>query len=364
MKYGIITHYDVHNHGAVLQLNALVKVLQRDFCKKAKALQFEKNYDFLGHNLRAKYEISLKSISIYIKYLWNNGLNKTLYNIKKKKLLDSFKTKEKLIGPYYTECVELDGVIVGSDEVFALHTGLTPVFFGHACPSINVFSYAGSFGPTTLEDVEKLHCGAIVASGLSTMKGVSVRDKNSFVVTKELTGKEPVMVCDPVILYGYNKEISSFEAPKLPRYLLVYSYDQNMNTEEEVNCIKRFAKEQGLKILSPGFYHSWVDYNINVDPVELLRYFRFADFVLTDTFHGSVMSIITGTDMAVRLRGNGNKLRNLLEEYGLLSRIISEQNSLAQIFVNKIDWRKVDEEIAARRSVSLDYLNSMINIEH
>lgn len=48
MKYGIITHYDVHNHGAVLQLNALIKVLKRDFGIDAKALQFDKNYDFTG----------------------------------------------------------------------------------------------------------------------------------------------------------------------------------------------------------------------------------------------------------------------------------------------------------------------------
>ena len=29
MKFGIITHYDVHNHGAILQMNALKKVLEQ-----------------------------------------------------------------------------------------------------------------------------------------------------------------------------------------------------------------------------------------------------------------------------------------------------------------------------------------------
>ena len=41
MKYGIITHYDVHNHEALLQLNGLKKVLKRDFNIDAQALQFE-----------------------------------------------------------------------------------------------------------------------------------------------------------------------------------------------------------------------------------------------------------------------------------------------------------------------------------
>ena len=46
MKYGIITHYDVHNHGALLQLNGLKQVLN-SLGIEANALQFDKNYDFL-----------------------------------------------------------------------------------------------------------------------------------------------------------------------------------------------------------------------------------------------------------------------------------------------------------------------------
>ena len=68
-KVGIVTHYDVHNHGAILQLNALVQVLRERYAIEAKALQFDKNYDFLGHKLKAKYDISAKSIGIYVKYL-------------------------------------------------------------------------------------------------------------------------------------------------------------------------------------------------------------------------------------------------------------------------------------------------------
>lgn len=61
MDIGIITHYDVHNHGALLQLNALCKVLKK-MGYEATALRFEKNYDFLGIELKDKYNISLRSI--------------------------------------------------------------------------------------------------------------------------------------------------------------------------------------------------------------------------------------------------------------------------------------------------------------
>lgn len=134
MKYGIITHYDVHNHGALLQLNGLKQVL-KSLGIEASALQFDKNYDFMGRAMKAKYEISFKSVGIYMKFIAERGLKSTFFNYKKSKLLNGFRKEMQLVGHYYTECGELNGVVVGSDEVFALHTGPTPAFFGHALPS-------------------------------------------------------------------------------------------------------------------------------------------------------------------------------------------------------------------------------------
>lgn len=362
MTYGIITHYDVHNHGAILQLNALVQVLRGKFGMEAAALRFDKNYDFLGRELKSKYEVSLRSAGIYLNYLKENGWRRMLFNVKKKRLLESFKTRERLVGNYYTECGKLDGVIIGSDEVFALHTGPTPVFFGHGCPADKVFSYAGSFGPTTIEDVDRLNCRALVSSGLRSMAGLSVRDRNSMRIVRDLTGREPVPVCDPVILYGYEREMAAFPPVNLPPYLLVYAYDRNMNDPAEVERIRTFARRHGLKIVSPGFYHQWADWNVNADPVELLRYFKNARFVVTDTFHGCVMSIITERNMAVKLRGNENKLFNLLEEYGLTGRILSDDWNLDALFSGTVNYETLHGEVLRRRGQSMSYLNQMMNL--
>lgn len=357
MKYGIITHYDVHNHGALLQLNGLKQVL-KGLNIDASALQFDKNYDFMGREMKAKYEISVKSIGIYLKFLAEKGLKQTLYNVKKKKVLDAFRKQQELVGKYYTETELLDGVVVGSDEVFALHTGPTPAFFGHALPSKKVFAYGGCFGPTTIEDVEKWNCRAFVASGLDSMAGLGMRDQNSINIARELTGKEAELVCDPVILYGYEKELeNSVKTIKQP-YMVVYSYDGKF--EESAEMIKAYAKAKGLKIVSPGFYQKWADMNVNVDPVELLHWFKGAECVVTNTFHGCVMSIITGREMAVRLRGNANKLLNLMQEYGIDERVFGESKSLDEIFAKPVDWNIANKEIQERRSRSLDYLKRMI----
>jgi hypothetical protein len=350
----------VHNHGALLQLTGLIRTLRSKEIE-AKALQFDKNYDFLGHNLRAKYEISIKSIATYLKYLKNEGFRKTLYNFKKSKVLATYKRNNGLIGEYYTEAKGLDGVIIGSDEVFALHTGPTPVFFGHAIPCNKVFAYAGSFGPTDIAEIDRLRCRGFVASGLDSLIGISVRDKNSQDIVKTLTGKNAAMVCDPVLLYGFEKEIEELTKPEIKDYLLVYSYDNRMNSPEEINEIRSYAKANGLKTLSPGFYHSWCDYNINADPIHLLRYFKYAKGVVTDTFHGSIMSMITGADFIVKTRDSNHfKLKNLLSEYNLDSRIIKDWLHMSQLFETKIDYAQVNQSIMARRAEAMSFLESML----
>lgn len=362
MKYGIITHFAVHNHGALLQLNALKKVLKQDYNIDAQALQFETNYDFADKSVKDKHQISVRSIGYFLNYIKERGLRIFLFNIQKKRLFDRFNSQETLIGPHSNDCDPLDAVVIGSDEVFSLFAGPTPEFFGYNLPTNKVFSYAGCFGPTTIEDVKRVHCEDFVRNGLNSMVGLSMRDQNSIVVAKEFTNRDAELVVDPVILYGYKEELAEHTTPDYPQYLLVYAYESRMNDPKEYQAILDYAHSNGMIVVCPGFYHKWADKNINTDPVELLRYFKYAECVVTDTFHGCVLSIITGRDMAVRLRDNANKLSNLMEEYGIDDRGIDDNWDLTRIFSKKIDWNAVNEQVELRRATSKDYLKRMIEL--
>lgn len=357
---GIITHYDVHNHGALLQLTALIRVLANKGIQ-AEALKFDKNYDFLGHSLKSKYEVSLKSVGHYVKFLKDRGFGSLIYNYRKHRCLNEYRNSQNLIGEYYCDAKDIDAVIIGSDEVFALHTGPTPVFFGHGLPTDKVVSYAGSFGPTTTESIDSLNCRAFVSSGLASMKGITVRDANSAKVIRDLTGKDATIVVDPVLLYGFIHEIEQLQRPTNEKYLLVYAYDNRMNNAEEVDYIKSYARKKGLKIVSPGFYHAWVDKNINVDPINLLAWFKFAYEVITDTFHGSVMSIITESKFITKTRRENHlKLSNLLNEYQLSNRILTDWNNIEAIITPEIDYTTVNKEVTRRREESLQELNNLL----
>lgn len=357
MKIGILTYYDVHNHGAVLQANALKTVLERAG-HEVTFLKFERNYDFMPAGSGRKYSISIFSVPYYLKYLCKNGVGKFLYNVRKRALLNGFRKENFRIETAYNE---FDGeiAIVGSDEVFSVEVGVNPFFYGHGVSAPQMFSYAASFGPTTQDMIEKHGLETMLRTGLQRFSAVSVRDHNSKEIVERTCGSEAVLVCDPVILYGYEAEQRKYE-PKLKNYLLVYSYDKNMNDPHETEAICRWARSKGWKVVSVGYYHDWCDLNINATPEELLGWIRKAEFVVTDTFHGSVLSLICNTQFAVKLRNNKNKVQFLLEEYGLGNRVLSGFEQLEELRTNGIDYSAVNRVIEQNRARSEAFLGTQL----
>ncbi len=363
-KIGIITHHDVHNHGAHLQLFALSRVLG-SLGYDARALRYRKNYDFMAENASKKYNISLASIPTYVKYLLQKGIGRTLYNVKKRSILKSFRADHDLVGEYYSHAKDLDTVVIGSDEIFSIEPGLNPCFFGMGVPCNKVISYAASFGSTTSEFINEMHAREFVTAGLNRLCSCSVRDENSRYIVTSLTETTPPIVCDPVILYGYQNEIENArkqEKTAKEKYILVYSYDNTMNEDEHVEKIKAYARAKGLKLYSVGFYHKWCDKSINVDPLDIFDWFVNAEEVITDTFHGAVLSIVTNTTMFVKLKTtNTSKLLWLMKEYGLEGRVMSDFSELSALSTEKVDFDKVNAIVKSKREYSFNYLKEALH---
>ena len=148
---------------------------------------------------------------------------------------------------------------------------------------------------------------------------------------------------------------------QMKKYILIYSYDNTMNEPERVAEIKKYAKANDLKIYSVGFYHKWCDKNINASPLETFAWFRNAELVITDTFHGSVLSIVTNAPLIVKLKENTNKLLWLLKEYSLENRIINSFAEIESLAKEKIDFKQVNDIVRMKRENSLQYLESALN---
>ena len=356
MRIGILTYYGVHNHGAVLQANALKTVLTQ-MGHECGFLAFERSYSNISNEQANKYKIGLGSVSFYAKYFFEKGPGNIIYNIQKRKTLNTFRMQNlPLVGSYQDFAGDL--AIIGSDEVFSLEIGVNPFLYGNSLKAKHIISYAASFGPTTYEDIIKQGQKDMIAQGIGQMDAVSVRDGNSAEAVEKVAGIQAALVCDPVILYGYQAEMDVF-VPPIKNYILVYSYDKNMNDKSEYGHILDYAKKHGLAVVSVGYYHKWCK-SINATPFELLGWIKNANLVVTDTFHGTVMSIICNTPSVVKLRSNQNKLAFLLSEYGLSNCAVAEFNALAQVADVPTDFATVNERLTERRERSMQYLSNAL----
>ena len=229
--------------------------------------------------------------------------------------------------------------MIGSDEVFnctqaGSKVGYSRQLFGLDHKAEILISYAATFGTTTMEKLKGFGIDTEVAALLNRFDAISVRDSHSVRMIEELCDKTPKRHIDPVLLYDFS------EANDIPvtmkDYIVVYAYSDRLNNEE-VKAIREFATKHHKKILSLGYYQSFCDEYILVSPLEVLAYIKHADYVITDTFHGTVFSIKYQKQFATIVReSNRQKLMGLLQTFNLEDRCVMDLNTLESIIMREI----------------------------
>lgn len=124
---------------------------------------------------------------------------------------------------------------------------------------------------------------------LSRFAAISVRDENSAYIVRQLLGYSPEIHMDPVLMYDFTQEIAEYTTYERD-YIILYAYTGRLSREEE-NYIKKFAKRHNKRIICVGHYSNIADKNIICNPLYVFSYFKNADYVITDTFHGTVFSM-------------------------------------------------------------------------
>lgn len=99
MQIGILTYYGVHNHGAILQANALKSVLEK-LGHDVSFLSFERSYEYISAEQTKKYKIGLSSIPYYFKFMQEKGVGNIAYNVLKNRTLNSFRSSQFQFVPY------------------------------------------------------------------------------------------------------------------------------------------------------------------------------------------------------------------------------------------------------------------------
>lgn len=356
-KIGIMTMQRIKNYGSFLQAYALKNIIE-DLGYKVEFIDYKIEPPIVHNNKQTKKN---KLIN-----LMRNKLNLTrkLQYIKHK--INFAQKYNYLLGlsnkKKYNK--KVDVLVIGSDEVFNCiqnnsDVGYSLELFGKNNQAKKLISYAASFGNTTINKILDYEKKEEIAYYLNKFNALSVRDKNSYKIIKSLTNKSANIHLDPVLIYDF-KNLPNIATTE--KYLIVYGYIARFSKEESEK-IKEFAESQNLKIYAIGGPQNFADKYIDCDPFEVLSYFKKAEYIITDTFHGSIFSIVTNRPFATFIRkstkelyGNEEKITDLLSSLALEERIISDISYVKKILKKKIDYNKIKSILRIEKEKSRNYL--------
>lgn len=352
MEVGILTWYQSNNHGAVLQAYALSKAIQSTN-RTCKMVPYERNVKPPTYITRIQNLIKrICNGSIRFRTRWSK------FDSEKAIIFKRFIDAQFSIGNDYSDD-SYDAIVIGSDMVFDLVQGFNPYMFGIGIKSPVIISYAASSGgEKSLQLARKWNVDQSIKEGLLRFKGIGCRDNATIDFVQKISGiKNVVPTIDPVLLYGFSDELKNWGKPIINEpYLLIYAYHGYMDSRIEVASITRFAKSKNLKVVSCGYYHNWCDINFNASPEEFISLFKNAVYVVTDTFHGTVFSLICHKQFGTIIRNNSFKITDLLNKCGEQERIIHDISQLQDCLNNKIDYLHFNSWLHTERERSYNYL--------
>lgn len=360
MKVGILSMHRVINYGSFLQAYALKQLLLQNGADEVSFIDIKPGRQLPGFETEA----TRKRYMRIFKDILSGRLLQKLRNRKlQDKVRQCIESHFHLLG--IEEGMQYDLAVIGSDEVFnccqKTKWGYTRQLYGDIPQAKRVISYAGSFGHTQYEQLTERNIDREIGETMKRLAAISVRDDNSFDIVKRLTGIEPSIHLDPVLAYGYQKEIEQAALPVDSNYIVVYSYPGRICNKSEIEAICSFAEKHNKKLYSFTYY-SWCDKIIvPKSPFEVLGWFKGADYVITDTFHGTIFSIITRRQFVTLIRhSNQNKISSLLRVTDLQERAINNIYAIESIITSPIQFKHLEKRLLPEREKAQIYLHDVI----
>lgn len=363
MKIAILTVPFNNNYGGFLQAFALKNILKsyghevwfidrRRNRKGSRIVRIIKHILFLDKSQRRKKEISINTLKFQETYL--QPKTRTFYTSKSLKQCLQYK---------------FDLYIVGSDQVWRYKfakENIDDYFFnflkGTSAPRI---SYAASFGISSSEyDYEKK---SLCSSLLKEFKYISVREESAKKILHEefkIPNKDIKTVLDPTLLLNVdNYKILVNQYEKYDKeYIFSYILDTTFELNDSIHQLSDSINLPVIKLKAQtGDKKTWD----TIEAVELwLNRIYYSKFVITDSFHGMVFSIIFKKPFIVfanHSRGL-DRFTSLLSILGLSNRLITNSNkySLTQILYQNINWDKVEKSLSIYKEESLNFLSNSL----
>ena len=187
----------------------------------------------------------------------------------------------------------------------------------------------------------------------NNFNAISVRDFYSQRILGEYTNAEIKLVLDPTFLFD-KKDYERITVPlRRERFLLLYVASDIQ--EEWAKEIQKLCREENLVIISYGWIQKFADENIIADPYSFIQYFLEAEYIVTNTFHGTVFSI-NFRKKFVDIDVNSQKVKELLKEFECEERQNRDPVIAMEILKEDLNIERIEELQSKYVSESEEYL--------
>ncbi len=324
MKIGIVTIYNSQNCGSFLQAYALTNYLKG-----------------LGHDAKiVRNNMYYKNKFLYRTFMSAKYLAKFDFD-KAKKIFNTYRgfKKDRKNFEYFNKTENIDLYIFGSDTIWNIDSEYFGKEYKHYFGvdfNCNKITYAPSVGPTDINDIlnkEEL------CQSIKEFDAVSVRDDKTFELIKIVTGKEAEFVVDPTMLMPKDFYESMVKECPDEKYILFYCFESI--EKKMLDEIKKYALKNDLKLICFGDKIKGCDKSLIFNPYLMMTYYKNASFVVTDTFHGNVFSLIFNKPFLNIERGK-EKVKSLLSKFSLSSRTAQSADAIEDIMAQNIDFDVVN----------------------
>lgn len=270
-------------------------------------------------------------------------------------------------------------IVVGSDQMWRddyFHAGfeLTPYLFYVEQQKLKRIAYAVSFGKNSCShpegrkrEIERL---------INKFDNISVREQSGKTILRDVFHVEGSWVCDPTLLHDARTYIRTFGINKrndINNVIVTYILDQSTKF---FHCADIISEKMGIPVkhiiqkkLHDIFYkrplYRIPDLHKRISVEDWLHAILNARFVVTDSYHGMLFSILFEKQFVVynRKAGGSERYHSILDFLGLSDRLFSESDSLDLVsdkLQTKIDYSIVNERLNDFRHLSWNYLKDSL----
>ncbi len=356
---GILTYHTGYNYGASLQAYALQTVVGK-MGYKCEIINFE------TQRFKASREmITLKPTRLKecIKILTRLPYWKSLH--RRQFMFDSYTNSILHVSDLYRHENEViahandyDCIICGSDQIWNLSQDDAPaanaLFFLNFPKAQRRVSYAASFGKWVKEAPNHED---VFLPWLKQFDAISVREQSGVDYLKSV-GVNCEICLDPTVLLD-KEDYDEICAQRLiqDKYILMFGWNTN---QDLIDAAKQVSKELKLPVYNivppPRAMFKGISRKLAVGPREFLSMIKHAEFVVTNSFHGTAFSTTYEKPYVSIVSGNPDtRMASLLNQLGLSDHLVTKNKVDVKAMMHT-DFNAVCEKKAKLRQSSFDYL--------